>query len=318
MREKSSFYEGWFIYGSNLIKALPQREKTIKALQSLELVVVVDILPTEITGWADVVLPDTTYLERYDDLRQSQGRTPQIALRSPAFSPRYNSKPAWWIAKNLGEKMGLGRYFPWKDIEGYLDHRLKKVGSSLNEMKKLGVKNMERKDPLYIAKGENFDFPTDSKKIELYSDVLKDYGFDPVPKYTRHEEPPEGFYRLLYGRSPSHSFARTTNNPLLTQVNAENTLWINSTVASDWGLKAGQYVKMENQDGATSKKIKVKVTERIRPDCVFMVHGFGSTQRKLKRAYKKGADDQDLMTRVKVDPIMGGQGIHCNFVTFKV
>jgi len=316
--DHGTFYEGWFIYGSNLIKALPQREKTIKALRDLELVVVVDILPTEITGWADVVLPDTTYLERYDDLRQSPGRTPQIALRSPVLPPRYDSKPAWWIAKNLGEKMGLGKYFPWKDIEEYLEYRLKKAGSSLSEMKKLGVKNMERKDPLYISKGEDYKFPTDSKKIELYSDLLKDYGFDPVPVYTRHEEPPEGFYRLLYGRSPSHSFARTINNPILAQVNPENTVWVNAGIAKDWGLKNGEYVKLENQDGVISGKIKVKVTERIRPDCVYMVHGFGSEQKKLKRAYNKGADDQALMTRVKVDPIMGGQAIHGNFVTFKV
>jgi thiosulfate reductase/polysulfide reductase chain A len=318
MKEHGSFYEGWIVYGSNLLKTLPQQQKTIEALRSLELVVVIDVMPTDISGWADVVLPDTTYLERYDDLRLSQGRTPQIALRMPAVRPRYNTKPAWWIAKNLAEKMGLGAYLPWKNAEEYLDTRLRKVGSSLAEMKKLGVKNLERESPMYIAKGSDYKFPTDSGKIEIYSKQLEDFGFDPLPAYTEHEQPEQGFYRLLYGRSPSHSFARTNNNPLLTQLMIENEVWIHPTVAREWNITHGQYVKLENQDGVVSGKIKAKVTERIRPDCVYMVHGFGHKQKYLHRAYKKGACDQELMTRVKVDPIMGGQGIHSNFVAFKV
>ncbi len=313
-----AFYEAWFIYGSNLLKALPQKEKTIKALKDLELVVVVDILPTEITGWADVVLPDTTYLERYDDIRTSQGRTPQIALRMPAYKPKYNSKPAWWIAKSLAKKMNLDKYFPWNDIEEYLDYRLKKVGSSLAEMKKAGVKNLERQTPLYLEDGSGFQFDTDSGKIELYSKQLEDYGLDPIPVYTKHEEPGQGYYRLLYGRSPAHSFARTINNPILSQVVNENEVWVHTTVAGDWGLSSNQYIKLENQDGIVSNKLKVKVTERIRPDCIYMVHGFGEKNKKLRRAYNKGADDQELITKVKVDPVMGGQAMHGNFVTFQV
>ncbi|HOV09905.1 MAG: Polysulfide reductase chain A precursor [Spirochaetes bacterium ADurb.Bin218] len=313
-----AFYEGWFIYGCNVLKSMPQRENTIKALQNLSLVVVIDVLPTEITGWADVVLPDTSYLERYDDIRHSQGRTPQIALRSPVFEPRYNSKPAWWIARELAYKMGLGDYFPWKDVEEYLDFKLKKIGSSLDEMKRLGVKNLERTTPLYIGKNEDYKFPTDSGKIELYSETLKNFGFDPVPVYRRHDEPEGGYYRLLYGRSASHSFARTINNPILSELDPENEVWVNPIVAIEWGLKNGQYVRLENQDGVVSNKVKVRVTERIRPDSVYMVHGFGSTAKNLRRAFGKGADDQELMTRILVDPIMGGQGMHGNFVTFRV
>ena len=36
---------------------------------------------------------------------------------------------------------------------------------------------------------------------------------------------------------------------------------------------------------------KVKATERIRPDCVYMVHGFGHTAVRLRRAFGKGASD---------------------------
>jgi thiosulfate reductase/polysulfide reductase chain A len=48
-----------------------------------------------------------------------------------------------------------------------------------------------------------------------------------------------------------------------------------------------------------------------------MVHGFGHTNKNLSRAYGKGASDSELITKVWVDPIMGGTGMRGNFVTFK-
>lgn len=47
-----------------------------------------------------------------------------------------------------------------------------------------------------------------------------------------------------------------------------------------------------------------------------MVHGFGHTQKQMTRAYRRGASDSELITRVHVDPIMGGTGMRGNFVTF--
>ncbi|MCK5005379.1 MAG: nitrate reductase, partial [Candidatus Aminicenantes bacterium] len=160
------------------------------------------------------------------------------------------------------------------------------------------------------------EFDTDSGKVELYSQLLEEHGFDPIPVYKKHENPPEDYFRLLVGRSPFHAFGRTTNNPILTQLQNENHVWINTLTARDWDLKNGQYIKLENQDGVVSNKIRVKVTERIRPDSVYMVHGFGHTNKFLKRAYMRGADDSTLITKVHTDEIMGGTGMRGNFVTF--
>ena len=315
--DKECSFKGWIVYGTNLIQTLPQPEKTLKALQNLELVVVIDTMPAEITGWADVVLPECTYLERYDDLRISQGRQPSVALRSPAFKPKHDTKPAYWIAQKLAEKLGLEKYFPAKTIEEYLDYRLKSIGSSLEEMKKLGVKNLAPEQDLYFLDGEEYEFSTPTGKIELYSTTLADAGFDPIPKFTKHEEPPEGFYRLLYGRAPMHTFGRTTNNPILNDLMDENLVWINPKVAKEWDIKNGEYLILENQDGKKSNKVKAKVTERIRHDCVFMVHGFGHSRKQMRRNYLRGADDQGLISKVKLDPIMGGTGMRVNFVTFR-
>jgi thiosulfate reductase/polysulfide reductase chain A len=60
----------------------------------------------------------------------------------------------------------------------------------------------------------------------------------------------------------------------------------------------------------------VKVTERIHPDAVYVVHGYGRRAPKLRFAHGRGIDDNELITRYKTDPIMGGTGMNVNFVTF--
>jgi thiosulfate reductase/polysulfide reductase chain A len=215
--------------------------------------------------------------------------------------------------------MGLGDYFSWDTIEEMLDWQLKQVGSSLEEMQRIGVKTFDRSyDDLYFQPGQEMEFDTNTGKIELYSTSLAAEGFDPLPVYTPHEEPPQGFYRLNYGRAPSHTFGRTANNALLKDLMEENSAWINPKVAGEWGIENGQYIWLENQDGIRSSlPIRARVTERIRWDSVYMVHGFGHTNKKLSRAYGKGASDSELITKVHVDPIMGGTGMRGNFVTFK-
>ncbi|MEN8154915.1 MAG: molybdopterin-dependent oxidoreductase [Acidobacteriota bacterium] len=316
--DKSCSFKGWIVYGTNAMRTMPDRTKTLEAIQNLDLLVAIDILPMEITGWADVILPECSYLERYGELRVTSGKKAQIALRMPAKKPLYNSKPSWWIAKELAKKMGLEKYFPWKNIEEYLDVRLKKGGTSLEELKSKGVVTKRSETPIYFDKNEEIEFDTESGKIELYSQTLEEHGFSPIPVYKKHEEPEEGYFRLLVGRSPIHAFGRTTNNPVLSQLKNENHVWINTNIAEEWGINNGQYIKLENQDGVISNRIRVKVTERIRPDSVYMVHGFGHTSKRLRKAYLKGADDSSLITRVHTDEIMGGTGMRGNFVTFVI
>lgn len=305
---------GWIVYGTNLIHTLPKPEQTKEAIQHLDLMVAIDILPAEITGYADVVLPECSYLERYDDLRISPYKVPSIALRAPVMAPVGNSKPGWWIAKELARHLKLEDYIPYKDIEEMLEWRLNQVGLDLKTMHEKGVVTLDRQ-PLYFDEGIEPKFFTPSGKIELYSTRLAQHEFDPIPRYKPHPTPPKGYYRLLYGRSPVHTFARTTNNPLLTQLQPENVLWINAKEAQLQGITHGEYVFLVNQDGVQSQPIRAKVTQRIRPDSVYMVHGFGHTDPRLKRGFNKGADDQRLITRYTVDPIMGGTGMRGNFVT---
>ncbi len=135
-----------------------------------------------------------------------------------------------------------------------------------------------------------------------------------MPVYEPIDEPPAGYFRLLYGRNPVHTFAKTQNTPVLNDIVSENEIWVNAGAAEQLGVKDGEYVMLENQDGARSGPVKVKATQRIRHDAVFMAHGFGQDAAGLTRANGRGASDTKLQTRYKLDPISGGAGMRVNFV----
>ena len=181
-------------------------------------------------------------------LRNKAERTPTLALRMPAFTPKHDSKPAWWMAKALADKLGQGEYFPWQDYREVLDWQLKQVGSSLAEMERLGVKAFPRKTSVYFGAGERVKFNTPSGKIELYSRLLADTDHDPLPRYVRPERPPAGYYHLNYGRAAAHTFGRTINNPLLFELMPENTVWVHPAAASQLGVSNGEYVRLVDPD----------------------------------------------------------------------
>jgi thiosulfate reductase / polysulfide reductase chain A len=309
---------GWLVYGTNLIQALPDPRHVEEEISHLDLLVAIDVLPAEITGWADIVLPESTYLERWDDLWAARYREPFVAVRQPVVEPMYDSRAGWWIAKELARRLGIEEHFPFADGRDNVVRRLSDGGYDVGEALRTGVVAGERL-PVSEEEGLGITFDTVDGKIQLYSRDLEAAGFDPLPNYTPHEEPPAGMFRLLMGRSPAHTFGRTANNRFLAQAFPENEVWVNATVARslprfDRPLLNGERVVLENQDGVRSLPVKAKVTERIRGDAVYMVHGWGHTAKGLTYAHGRGASTSELTTRYATDPVMGGTGINVNFV----
>lgn len=307
--------KAWFVYGANLMKSIPDKQETIKAIQNLDLMVTIDTMPMDIINYSDVVLPECTYLERHDNINigKFKGES-EIALRQPAVEPMWDSKPSWWITKELGTKLGLAEFFPWKDGEDYVAKRCEAGDIDYARLKRDGVISTKGGSP-YITADNQPEFATPSGKIELYSKQLAEKGFDPVPKYTKHPTPPAGYFRLLFGRAPLHTFSRTTNNFMLTDLQKENYLWINARKGREIGLKSDEYVMLVNQDGVqASGRIKVKLTQRLRDDAVYMNHGFGVHAKGMKRANGQGIADDDLITKSVIDPFMGATAMRGNFV----
>lgn len=144
--------------------------------------------------------------------------------------------------------------------------------------------------------------------------LFDDEDLDAIPQFEPTPAPPTGYARLLYGRSPVHTFSRTMNNLWLNNEIPENKLWLNDQVAKKLGITMDEEVILENQDGKRSNPIKVLVTPGIRPDAVYMAHGFGSKSPLLTRAYGKGAADGFLITETVQDPFLGATSKRTNFI----
>ena len=95
---------------------MPDSEATIRALDKLKLLVSIDVRYSE-TGWfSDVILPEATYLERANILCQMHGPVPVFAMRDQAIAPRFDSRPAWWIFREILRRMGVKEALDFETI----------------------------------------------------------------------------------------------------------------------------------------------------------------------------------------------------------
>ncbi len=294
--------------------------KTIDAFNKADFIFATDVLPTESILYADIVLPETTFLERYDMLESwVSDNQSVIASRFPVVAPHFESRDPYWIVQQLSRQIGKGRMFGHSGVEEFLDFQLRQVDSSLQELSKNnGFIRLPDLEDNNGVDWERRSFPTSSGKIEAASMYFQKHGWSPMPTYEPIDSPPSGFFRLLYGRSPVHSLTQTCNNTWLNHESPENEIWVNDTVAKAMGLADGENIILENQDGIRSiTAIRVKVTPGIRQDCVYVAHGYGARSSLLSQGFNRGVSDTYLMTRSKKDPISGVRGMRTNFVRFR-
>jgi thiosulfate reductase/polysulfide reductase chain A len=307
--------KGWFVHATNLVQSLPNVHHTLEAIEQLDMLVVCDVLPTEITRHADVLLPEDTYLERYDDLSLGRGKRPYVCLRQPVVTSPHDTRPAWRIAKELGTELGVGDYFAFDDFETYLEARLAGSGVTLDRLKREGIAFLPRQGPgPYLDPREEHHWHTPSGKVELYSARLAAKGFDPLPRHEPPAEPPRGSMRLLYGRSPLHTFGRTQNNAILFDLDPGNCLWINPRCAAALGIRDGAPVMVKNSHGDETGPMPARVSGRVKERTIYMIHGFGHRSKGLTVGCCSGGSDTDLIDNYAVDPITGSTGMRVQFV----
>ncbi|RUM89016.1 MAG: hypothetical protein DSZ24_02300 [Thermodesulfatator sp.] len=306
--------KAWGICGANLLQTIPNPYQTMEAIRKLDFIFCFEIYPTENALWSDIILPDTVYLERYDDVYVYDS-VPQcyVTVRQPAVKPLGEARSPFWLAKELAKRLGLKVFRTESEVE-ILNERLQGLGLSLEKLNQEGGLVVLPAKAAYDRENFRNVFGEKGLKVKLAIEDFEDEDFSPVPIFEPAPAPPEGYARLIYGRVPVHTFSRTMNNEWLHHEWPENQAWINDEVAAKLGLKDGEEIVLENQDGKRSFPVKVKVTPGIRPDCIYLSHGFGSRSSKLSRAYRKGASDQFLITHYVQDPFMGASSHRTNFV----
>ncbi len=296
---------GWFISRQNPAMSLPDRGRTLEAFGKMDFIATVDIIMNDTSWFSDVVLPEASYLERYDPLNIVGDKA---FLRQPVIEPQGQAKSALWIYKELGTRLGLGDFFQYSDEEDYLKQQLAPLGVSLDQVRQKGYVELPGEGPDISEPAWN----TPSTKIELFSSTLDKGGFSAVPQWEEPPAPGPNQFYLLTGKVAQSTQFGSQNNQLLHKYSDEPRLWMNTATAQGLGLEDNDLVEVSSAAGKIH--INLEVTQAIRPDCVYLTPGYGHLSRGLTVAYGIGASDSDLHLTY-TDPISGGQALSQTFVT---
>ena len=99
----------YFAYRHDPFTGLPDPEATQRAIEKLKLFVSIDVRYSEAGWFADVILPESTYLERANILAQMNGLIPAFYMRDQAIAPRFDSRPAWWIFREILRRVDINK-----------------------------------------------------------------------------------------------------------------------------------------------------------------------------------------------------------------
>ncbi len=310
--------KGWMIYHQNPLASVLDEQKTRKMVEQMDFICTIDIQPSQTAWMSDVVLPETTYLERLDPVCSRPGTRKFLAVRQPVIKPVGESRTLLEIIQGLAPELDRRYEFetPIVDafnftMEDYVDAQLARAPVDRQTLLKQGIWVEEEKPPAFGAyrSGRKL-FKTPSGKIEFASERFARNGYDPLPRY----EPPEvepGRQRLITGHMAQFTHAANQNNLWLNELYPENEVWIHPQVAAEKNIEDGDYVRVKSD--IAEIRIKAKVTRRIRSDTVYIVHGFGSQSRGQSATYRKGGADQVLM-KSAADAITNNQAMHETFV----
>jgi thiosulfate reductase/polysulfide reductase chain A len=296
------------------LAAVPDQARMIEALKKLDLLVSVDVYLNDVGSYADVILPECTYLERTDPVIEASGLAPKIRLRQEAVPPQGDARPSWRIYKELAEATGLGEYFAYKDIDEVVAAQLAPLKLTAAELAKSGQWTPPDAKPTYLREtnpAAPVKLKTASGKIELFSEELAELGFEPVPRYLAPPAAPKGRFQLIQGKSAVHTNSATQNIPWLYELRSGNELWIHPVPAARLGIKDGGGVVV--RAGGHEQRGRAKVTDDILEDVVFAYHGWGRLSPGLTRVKGVGIGANALIPAI-TDPISGSLAMRETFV----
>ncbi|MDJ0873850.1 MAG: molybdopterin-dependent oxidoreductase [Desulfobacterales bacterium] len=290
------------VYDENPRFTLPGGDGTRAVLDQIPFIVSFASQMNETAAYADLVLPDLSHLERYDDVPAASGfNLPLIGLAQPVVAPQGDVRHTGDVILQLAAALGgsVSASMPWENYEACLKATL---GTKWATMVRDGYWIDERFQP-----DSWFDaFQTDSGKFEFANAVL-DYGKLFAGVKAQGDEGqftltliPYYSVRIASGNVASPPFlVKTISDTILrdphlfVEVNAES--------GAQAGFKEGDLATLKTPVG--SADVRVHLSTRIGPGLLGIPHGLGHT------AYDefiagKGVNANDLLAAVE-DPVSG-------------
>jgi len=255
------------VWSNDPIQGLQNSSKVLKALRALDLVVVLDHFMTPTAYQADYVLPIATWAER--DWVHDTHYINYVGLGQKAIDPPGEAKDEREIGGMLVKALGVKTFVRLDSIQQYNDWRLKPMDMTFENLRDRGIVGPWE---LKYRKYEEVGFQTESWKVEFYSNLLKKYGYDPLPHYV---EPPDSVntapelvkdFPLIIisgGRTIVFLHSAHRNIPYLRELNPDPLIEIHPDTASSLGIKDGDWVSIETPFSRKNKTPPVKQRARL-------------------------------------------------------
>jgi anaerobic selenocysteine-containing dehydrogenase len=156
--------------------------------------------------------------------------------------------------------MGYEQYFP--GLEKIWDDILRPTGLTHKEL----LQKVYHSIPMRYRKYEEKGFQTPSGKLEIYSNIMESWGYDPLPSYKEPVEDrlitPElaekyPFTLNIGGKTPIYWHSQGRQIPLLREIIPDPIVEIHPTTAGSLGIRTGDWVYVETRMGRIKMKAKL-------------------------------------------------------------
>jgi anaerobic selenocysteine-containing dehydrogenase len=284
-----------FIQGGNFLVTWAHAKDTYEALKKLDFIAVSDYFMTPTAALADIVLPVSSYLE-YDGVRQLvfPPSPVQIMQKVVQVGERW---PDSKIYIELAKKLGLQDSF-WKDEEEMNDAILAPAGITFEELRRIGVLTGAKKYRLHEKEG----FQTPSGKVEIYSERLKKWGFDPLPVYHEMPETPLGDpelakeYPLVFTTYKPRPWSHSQNRQIdsLRSLRPEPVVNIHPETAAQLGIKENDMVYIETKRGRI--KQRAALTDWLDPRVIVVDDAWWFPEKGLAELYGWAEANSNILT----------------------
>jgi len=294
--------KAFLVVGGNPLLSMPDTHAFTEAFRKLDLLVVQDLFLTATAKEAHYVLPACSHLEKWGVAYTYNvcHSLPYLMLRKQCLEPLGQSWSERRFLVELSQRLGFGGLFPWRSDEELVGFLLKPTGLSFDHLLRVKPEGDFYAQKRYgIPEGH---WRTPSGKIELYSETLKEVGFDPLPIHLEPERGPrrggdrwQKKYPLILStgsRNLYYTHGQQRQSRTLSRLSPHPLAEIGPATAARFGVEDGDWINIETNRGRV--RMKAKVDGTVAEGVVLAPHGWSEEA------------NANLLTDVSCrEPIMG-------------
>ncbi len=282
--------KGLWIIGEDIVQTDPNSAHVVKAMESLDLLVVQEIFMSETAKLADVVLPGTTFLEKDGTFTNTERRVQRV---NKAAEPLPGTKPDGVIVTDMMQKLGYDQ--PTYDADQVLAEVADVVpffkGITRERLGKLGLQ--------WPVKEDGTDTKIlHEKEFKLGKGRLKSFNWQESTELKNNKK--EYPLILTTSRVLQHYNAATmTRRTKNLKIVDEDILLLHPNDAKSRELNSGDIARLYSGRGEVS--LKVEVTDKVKEGIVFTTFHF--PEHMVNMVTGDGKDEETKCAEYKVSAV---------------